>query len=137
MKKLVFLVSKIVCCTPATSRRTHQRCSIRKVFLWQESNCSRASYLTNLQSSGQQLYLKKRLWHRPFLVNFAKFTRTPFFIEHLRWLLLNFATPFVIEHLRWLLLNFATLFFIEHLRWLLLNFAKTVIVQGNFFKAFD
>ena len=30
--------------------------------------------------------LKKRLWHRCFPVNFSKFLRTPFFIEHLRWL---------------------------------------------------
>ena len=29
-----------------------------------------------------------RLWHRCYSVNFAKFLRTPFFIEHLRWLLL-------------------------------------------------
>ena len=27
--------------------------------------------------------LKKRLWHRCFPVNFAKFTRTPFLAEHL------------------------------------------------------
>ena len=33
--------------------------------------------------------LKKRLLHRAFPVNFAKFLRTPFFIEHLRWPLLN------------------------------------------------
>ena len=32
--------------------------------------------------------LRKRLWHRCFPVNFAKFLRTFFFIEHLRWLLL-------------------------------------------------
>ena len=32
--------------------------------------------------------LKKRLWHRCFLVSFVKFLRTPFFIEHLWWLLL-------------------------------------------------
>ena len=32
--------------------------------------------------------LKKRLWHRCFLVNFAKFLRTPFIKEHLWWLLL-------------------------------------------------
>ena len=31
--------------------------------------------------------LKKRLWHKCFLVNFVKFLRTPFFIEHLSWLL--------------------------------------------------
>ena len=28
-------------------------------------------------------------WHRCFPVNFAKFLRTPFIIEHLWWLLLN------------------------------------------------
>ena len=32
--------------------------------------------------------LKKRLWYRCFPVNFAKFLRTPFLKEHLRWLLL-------------------------------------------------
>ena len=31
--------------------------------------------------------LKKRLWHRCFPVNFVKFLRTPFIIEHLWWLL--------------------------------------------------
>ena len=30
--------------------------------------------------------LKKRLWHRCFPVNFAKFLRTPLLTEHLRWL---------------------------------------------------
>ena len=33
---------------------------------------------------------KKRLWHRCFPVNFAKFLRTPFLSEHLQWLLLPF-----------------------------------------------
>ena len=32
--------------------------------------------------------LNKRLWHRCFPVNFAKFPRTPFLTEHLLWLLL-------------------------------------------------
>ena len=31
--------------------------------------------------------LKKRLWHRCFPVNFVKFLRAPFYIEHL-WMLL-------------------------------------------------
>ena len=31
--------------------------------------------------------LRKSLWRRCFPVNFTKFLRTPFFIEHLRWLL--------------------------------------------------
>ena len=34
--------------------------------------------------------LKKRLWHRCFPVNFVKFLRTPFYIEHLWRLLLTF-----------------------------------------------
>ena len=33
--------------------------------------------------------LKKRLWHRCFPMNFAKFLRTPFFTEHLWSLRLN------------------------------------------------
>ena len=33
--------------------------------------------------------LKKKLWHRCFPVNLAKFVKTPFFKEYLRWLLLN------------------------------------------------
>ena len=32
---------------------------------------------------------KKRLWHRCFPVNFVKFLRTSFYMEHLWWLLLN------------------------------------------------
>ena len=38
--------------------------------------------------------LKKRLKHRCFTVNFEKFLKTPFFSEHLWWLLLNFADFF-------------------------------------------
>ena len=34
-------------------------------------------------------FINKRLWHMCFPVNFAKFLRTPFLTEHLRWLLLN------------------------------------------------
>ena len=33
--------------------------------------------------------LKKKLWHRCFSVNFAKFLRTPFLTVHLWWLLLD------------------------------------------------
>ena len=38
--------------------------------------------------------LKKKLWRRCFLVNFAKFLRTSFFLEHLRWLLLCNSTKY-------------------------------------------
>ena len=52
-----------------------QRCSVKMVFLEvsqnsQENTCG-------------------RVWHRCFLVNFVKFLRTPFFIEHLCWLFLS------------------------------------------------
>ena len=41
----------------------------------------------------QSLFFNKkhRLWHRCFPVIFAKFLRTPFLTEHLRWLLLYLA----------------------------------------------
>ena len=39
--------------------------------------------------AGLRLFIKKGLWHRCFLVNFAKFLRTPFVTEHMWWLLLN------------------------------------------------
>ena len=49
-------------------RSSHQRCSMEK---------GRPATL-----------LKRRLWYRCFPVNFVKFLRTPFFREHLWWLLL-------------------------------------------------
>ena len=36
--------------------------------------------------------LKKRLWHKCFSVNFVKFLRKSFYIEHLWWLLLGFTS---------------------------------------------
>ena len=67
-------------------RSSHQRCSIKKgilrnltKFTWRHL-CQ--SLFLNKVYRGLQLYLK-RLWHRCFLVNFAKFIRTSFFTEHL------------------------------------------------------
>ena len=56
------------------------RCSVEKVFLEisqnsKENTCARVSFLIKLQA---RPLLKKRLWHRCFPVNFAKFLRTPF-----------------------------------------------------------
>ena len=47
-----------------------QRCSVKNVFL-------------------------ERLWHNCFLVNFVKFLRTLFYIEHLWWLLLTYEKHYV------------------------------------------
>ena len=43
---------------------------------------------SSLYQAAPATLLKKSLWHRCFPVNFAKFLRTPFFTEHLWWLLL-------------------------------------------------
>ena len=58
-----------------------------KVFLkiqqnLQENTCARVSFLIKLQASGLRpaALLKKSLRYK----NFAKFFRTPIFIEHLR-----------------------------------------------------
>ena len=45
--------------------------------------------------------LKKRCWYRSFPVSFAKFLRTPFFKEHLWWLLLNILRTFNLGPVSW------------------------------------
>ena len=62
-----------------------RRCSVKKVFLKIELRPT--------------TLLRKRLWHRCFLMNFAKFLRTPLLIEHLWWLLLNQGHWFVKQKL--------------------------------------
>ena len=71
-----------------------RRCSVEKAFLEisqnsQENTCAGACFSIKLQAL---TLLKKRLWHRCFPVNFAKFLKAHFFPEHLWWLLLNFAS---------------------------------------------
>ena len=61
-----------------------------------EDTCARASFLIKLQALGLQL-IKKRPWYRCFPVNFGKFPRTPFFIEHLWWLLLKIYTKAIVK----------------------------------------
>ena len=70
-----------------------RRCSVKKVFLRipqtsQENTCARVSFLIKLKALHATL-LKETLRHRCFPVNFSKFLRTFFFLEHLHWLLLN------------------------------------------------
>ena len=77
-----------------------RNCSVKKVFLKnsqnsQENICVRVSFLIKLQASDlffnkvaglkPATLLKKRLWHRCFLMNFEKFLRKLFLKEH--WLL--------------------------------------------------
>ena len=56
-------------------RSSHQRCPMKKVVLRIFAKFT-GKHL--YQSLGPATLLKKRLWHRCFPVNFAKFLRTPF-----------------------------------------------------------
>ena len=53
----------------------------------QENTCARVSFLIKLQAEACN-FIKKETLARCFPVNFAKFLRTPFPTEQLRWLLL-------------------------------------------------
>ena len=57
--------------------------------------------------------LKKRFWHRCFPVNFVKFQRTPFLIEHLWWLLLKYVSFFCFQAPSFALVTLNTLFLIK------------------------
>ena len=68
----------------------YRRCSIKKVFLKISQNSpenasAKASFLANLQA-----FLKKETLVQFFQVNIEKFLKNTFFMEHLRWLLLEF-----------------------------------------------
>ena len=69
---------------------THGRSSRREVV------CKKGPLRNLVRFTGKHLWQslsatlsKKRLWRRCFPVNFSKSLRTPFLIEHLRWLLLT------------------------------------------------
>ena len=67
-----------------------QRCSVKKVFLEisknpQENTCAQNLYFNKFAGLRPATLLKTRLWHRCCPENFAKFLRTPFFIEHFWW----------------------------------------------------
>ena len=58
-----------------------RRCSVKKAFLETLQNSQKSTWPATL--------LKKRIWHRCFLINLAKFLRTPFLTEQIWWLLLT------------------------------------------------
>ena len=82
---------------PKVSKAVVRRYSLKKVFLKisqnsQENTCARDSFLIEPAT-----LLKKDLWYRYFPVNFAKFLRTLFFREHLRWLLQYCHIPYLTQ----------------------------------------
>ena len=80
-KRTLYITTFELLRTSSRSRVVVQRCSVKKVFLEisqnsQENTCAR-------------VFIKKRLCQRCFPLNFVKFLRILFFIEHLWWLLLK------------------------------------------------
>ena len=69
-----------------TSEAAARRCSVKK--------CSQKF------RRGLQPFLKNRLWHSCFPVNFVKFLRTPFLTKHFRWLLLGFQSESTLDSFR-------------------------------------
>ena len=65
----------------------------------QENTCSSISFFNKVSGLRPVTLLKKRLWRRCFPANFAKFIRTPFFVEQLQWLHLHTAVDFRIHFL--------------------------------------
>ena len=73
------------------SEAVAQVCSVKNVFLEilqnsQENPCARVPFFNKVAWQSPTTSLKKRLRHRGFTVNFAKFLRTLFLTEQLRWL---------------------------------------------------
>ena len=66
------------------------KCSVPKFFVEVSQNSQEKPVLESLFNR-PATSLKKRLWHRCFRVNFAKFNKKPFLTEHLWWLLLHYC----------------------------------------------
>ena len=77
----------------AASEAVAQRCSVKKRVLrnfakFTGKHLCQSLFFSRVAGQRPVTSLKKRLWHRCFLVNIAKFIRTPFLKEHLWWMLL-------------------------------------------------
>ena len=66
-----------------------KKCVFNNFTKFTEKHLRQTSFLIKLQTCKVKAcnFIKKETLAQSFPVNFAKFLRTPFFIEHLRWLL--------------------------------------------------
>ena len=76
------------------NRSSHRRCSVKKAVFRKLAKCARkhlcqSLFFNKVAGHRPATLLKKRLWHRCFPANFMIFLRTPFYIKHLWWLLLQ------------------------------------------------
>ena len=72
-----------VFCVSSNNRSNHWRCSVKKGVLrnfakFIGKHLCKSFFFNKVAGLRPATLLKKRLWHRCFLVNFAKFLRTPF-----------------------------------------------------------
>ena len=66
-----------------------KKCVLENSAKFTELHLCQSLFFNKVAGLRPAALLKKRLWDRCFPVNFVKFLRTPFYIEHLWWLLLT------------------------------------------------
>ena len=62
---------------------------LRKIGKFTGKHLCQSHFFNKVAGLRPATLLEKRPWHSSFPVNFTKFLRTPFLIEHLLWLLLE------------------------------------------------
>ena len=78
----------------AVRRYSSQVGALKSYAIFTEKHLRRILFIVKFQSFRPATLLKRNSNLRCFPVSIAKFLRTAFFIEHLRWLLLPFTTTF-------------------------------------------
>ena len=85
MKTSFHLKVFIMSCSLSNYRSSHQRCSIKKVFLEisqdsQENTCARVSFLIKLQACN---FIKKETLAQEFSCESCEISKNTFFVEHI------------------------------------------------------
>ena len=91
-------------------RSRHRKCSIKKGVLrnftkFTGKHLCQSLFFNKIARLRLATLLKKKLWHRCLPVNFVKFLRTPFLLEHLRWLFLKLLKSYLKDRQQRVLLN--------------------------------
>ena len=73
-----------------------KKCVLRNFGKSTERQLCQSRFLNKV--TGLRPVKKKRLWNRCFPVNFVKFLKTPFFIEHFWWLVLMYFNGRHVSH---------------------------------------
>ena len=87
-ERQMLLIQKSYCCRSSRPQVFCKKGVLRNFAKFTVKRFCQNFFFSNVAGLRPATLLKKRLWCRCFPVNFMKFLRTLFFIEHLRWLLL-------------------------------------------------